>query len=261
MSNRLKDSLKSYLAAGTTAIKSKLIIMAEDVGYQLDRTGSTYIDTAFARSILGFKYIADRPGTTGTRGLIGVTINPNVPDSCAGPYPEVLGKSTSVPQSQLYNLYRFRLFPDSINSIGRISPTYNVASMGVDIESLRPAVDSPPGSPVRRFLKGAMDFVDGLITSITSNTGIIPTEYSLSQNYPNPFNPSTKISFSLPKQGIVTLKLYDVLGKEVMTLVNEQKPAGIYEIHFNASNLASGAYFYRIESGDFKDIKRMILIK
>jgi hypothetical protein len=83
----------------------------------------------------------------------------------------------------------------------------------------------------------------------------------LSQNYPNPFNPTTKISFSIPVQSKVMLKIYDVLGKEVMTLVNDVKSAGSYELEFNASNLASGAYFYKISAGQFSDIKRMMLIK
>lgn len=261
MSNVLKDSLKSYLAAGTTLLKSKLIIMGEDVGYHLDRTGSTYLDTTFARGSLGFRFIADRPGSLGTRGLIGVTINPNVADSTAGTWPDVLGKSLSVPDLQLYNLYKFRLYPDSMNAIGRISPTYNVSVMGIDIESLRPTSDSPNGQTIRRFVKGAMDFVDGLITSAEQTSTLIPDRYTLSQNYPNPFNPTTKINFSIPKNGIVTLKVYDVLGKEVMTLINEQKAAGSYEVVFNAGNLASGAYFFRMQSGEFSEIKRMMLIK
>ena len=99
-------------------------------------------------------------------------------------------------------------------------------------------------------------------TGITNlNTGIVPDKFALSQNYPNPFNPSTKINFSLPKQGFVTLKIYDVLGKEVKTLVNELKSAGSYSVDFNASNLSSGVYFFRMESGGFNEIKRMMLIK
>ncbi|MBS1551618.1 MAG: T9SS type A sorting domain-containing protein [Bacteroidetes bacterium] len=148
-----------------------------------------------------------------------------------------------------------------MNAIGRISPTYNVSVMGIDIESLRPTSDSPNGQTIRRFVKGAMDFVDGLITSAEQTSTLIPDRYTLSQNYPNPFNPTTKINFSIPKNGIVTLKVYDVLGKEVMTLINEQKAAGSYEVVFNAGNLASGAYFFRMQSGEFSEIKRMMLIK
>ncbi len=264
VSNVVKDSIKAYLNSGgtTTATKSKLVILAEDIGYQLDRTGSTYLDTTFFRTVLGCQYIADRPGTSGNRGLIGVTTNPNMADSTVGTFPDVLKKSLSAPVGQLYSLYKFRLFPDSLNGIGRIGTNYNISTMGVDVESLRPAFDSPPGSPVNRLLTGAINFVDGLLTDISpSNPNTIPLTYSLSQNYPNPFNPTTKINFSIPKQGLVTLKIYDVLGKEVMTLVNETKSIGNYEVEFSGINLASGAYFYRIEAGEFTDIKRMILIK
>ena len=89
----------------------------------------------------------------------------------------------------------------------------------------------------------------------------IPREYKLAQNYPNPFNPSTKISFALPKAGNVELKIYDILGREVMTLVNEFRTAGSYTVDFNAANLASGVYFYRIKSGDFTNTKKMVLMK
>ena len=101
------------------------------------------------------------------------------------------------------------------------------------------------------------------------NTGVgvnpagstVPQVYSLSQNYPNPFNPTTKINFALPKQGLVTLKIYDILGREVRTLVNEIKTAGNYTVDFNASEFASGVYFYRLQSEGFTDIKKMMLVK
>ena len=83
----------------------------------------------------------------------------------------------------------------------------------------------------------------------------------MSQNYPNPFNPVTNIKFDIPKQGHVTLKIYDVLGKEVANLVNEVKVPGSYVINFNGNNLASGVYYYRIEAGSFVEVKKMILIK
>jgi hypothetical protein len=104
-------------------------------------------------------------------------------------------------------------------------------------------------------------FVIDLLTgtqNISSNT---PKKYSLSQNYPNPFNPTTKISFDLPKQGFVSLKIYDVLGKEVAKLVNEHRNAGNHIIDFNASYLSSGVYYYRIEAGNFVETKKMLLIK
>ncbi|MCX6157034.1 MAG: YCF48-related protein [Ignavibacteriae bacterium] len=99
----------------------------------------------------------------------------------------------------------------------------------------------------------------GGLTSI--NTIESPLKYSLSQNYPNPFNPVTNINFSLPKQEMVSLKIYDVLGREVRTLVNEVKSAGHFSVDFNASEFSSGVYFYRLESEGFSNIKRMLLIK
>jgi len=83
----------------------------------------------------------------------------------------------------------------------------------------------------------------------------------LLQNYPNPFNPTTKISFDVPKTGFVSLKVYDVLGKEVANLVNGVRNPGSYIVDFNASHLSSGVYFYRIEAGEFTQVKKMLLIK
>jgi len=85
--------------------------------------------------------------------------------------------------------------------------------------------------------------------------------FTLSQNYPNPFNPSTKIKFVIPKLSFVNLKVYDVLGREVAILVNEEKPAGEYEIKFDGSKLASGIYFYKLRTGNFTDTKKFILLK
>ena len=87
------------------------------------------------------------------------------------------------------------------------------------------------------------------------------TTFSLSQNYPNPFNPSTKISYSIKEEGLVTLKVYDILGTEITTLVNENKPAGNYEAEFDASQLPSGMYIYKLQSGSFSDVKKMLLTK
>lgn len=86
-------------------------------------------------------------------------------------------------------------------------------------------------------------------------------QYRLEQNYPNPFNPTTHLEFEISKLGFVSLKVFDVLGKEVKTLVSEIKPAGFYEVEFDGSNLASGIYFYKLESGNFIHTKRMILLK
>ena len=90
---------------------------------------------------------------------------------------------------------------------------------------------------------------------------LLPTSFSLSQNYPNPFNPTTKIKYSIPGERKVILKVYDVLGRDVATLVNEVKQPGNYEVEFNGSEYSSGIYFYKLEAGSFIQVKKMILLK
>ncbi len=101
----------------------------------------------------------------------------------------------------------------------------------------------------------------GTLTGVNQTHSGTPVTFALNQNYPNPFNPSTTIKFQLPKQAYVTIKVYDILGRLVATLVNENKEAGFYNVNFDASNLASGLYIYKIEAGDFTDTKKMMLIK
>ena len=99
------------------------------------------------------------------------------------------------------------------------------------------------------------------VTSVNKAKNNLPTEYALVQNYPNPFNPSTTIEYAIPERSNVTIKVFDILGREVAILVNEEKKAGNYKIDFNASNLTSGIYFYKIEAGKFKETKKLILLK
>ena len=106
-----------------------------------------------------------------------------------------------------------------------------------------------------------------IITNYSPSTGIDDENYSapnqiiLEQNYPNPFNPATKIKFSIPESSITVIKIYNAVGSEVATLLNEVKQPGTYEVSFNAVDLSSGAYFYSIETDNFREVKKMILIK
>lgn len=101
----------------------------------------------------------------------------------------------------------------------------------------------------------------GAVTRVTNNQTLVSNEYSLSQNYPNPFNPVTKIDFSIPKNGLVTIKIYDILGKEVDVILNKEFVAGRYSVDFDGTKLSSGVYFYKLISGNYTDTKKMILIK
>lgn len=113
-----------------------------------------------------------------------------------------------------------------------------------------------------RLFEAAIEWVMDAATSVDGqHTANTPSKFSLSQNYPNPFNPTTIISYNLPKSDYVELKVYDMLGREISTLVNEQKSAGKYDVKFDASGLASGMYFYKIITNDFRQIKKMMLVR
>jgi hypothetical protein len=123
------------------------------------------------------------------------------------------------------------------------------------------------------ILKGAVlngdEYGDTTLVGIEENKSDIPTKFALSQNYPNPFNPSTTIKYSIPRSirrgehsvSQTTLKVFDILGREVATLVNKQQKAGNYEVIFDASNLSSGVYFYRLQSGSFVETKKIVLLR
>jgi len=98
-------------------------------------------------------------------------------------------------------------------------------------------------------------------TGVKKSDNLVPMKYSLEQNYPNPFNPSTVIKYSIPKAQVVTLKIFNVLGQEVATLINKQQIAGNYEVSFNASKLSSGVYIYQLNAGSFSYSKKMMLLK
>lgn len=100
-----------------------------------------------------------------------------------------------------------------------------------------------------------------VLVGVNGNNNELPTVYKLYNNYPNPFNPSTTIKYDIPKNGFVKMEVFDILGKEVSRLVNEQLSAGRYEVTWDASNYASGTYFYKLETESFTDIKKMILVK
>lgn len=131
------------------------------------------------------------------------------------------------------------------------------------------------GTTLKRIKKQADDF--GLIVGegglsiafardSTAFTAVVDeqqvvTQYSLSQNYPNPFNPSTKIKYAVPFASYITLKVYDLLGNEIATLVNEEKTTGVYEVEFRGEGMTSGIYFYKITAGNYSETKKLMLLK
>lgn len=140
-----------------------------------------------------------------------------------------------------------------------INSTYNYRSSFVfptpRIDTVTVTVSNPVNSISKTW------FVNVVQDPTSVEDESIPTEYSLAQNYPNPFNPSTTIKYTIPKQSQVTLKLFDVLGNEIASLVDEQKSIGTYSVDFNADQFSSGIYFYSLRAGNFSAVKKMTLIK
>ncbi len=126
-------------------------------------------------------------------------------------------------------------------------PKASVMAAGNNLEALRTAIQAS-----RTKYTVLTDVED------ESSTPVI---FNLAQNYPNPFNPTTKISFSIPESGIVNLKIYDLLGGEVAELINSEMKTGNHSINFDASNLSSGMYFYKIETGSYSQTRKMMLLK
>ena len=137
----------------------------------------------------------------------------------------------------------------------------NVMVVNTSYEALR--MFSPPDGPNSYTTNSPVqiDVDNGTVVSVNQITNTVPSEYSLEQNYPNPFNPSTIINFSISESEFVTMKIYNALGEEVFTVVNEFLNAGTYNVNFNAENLAAGMYVYKMTAGNFTSSKKMLLLK
>ena len=118
------------------------------------------------------------------------------------------------------------------------------------------SVEGVVGSP-----REPVELFGEVATSSEEITNGLPVAFELNQNYPNPFNPTTQIDFALPEASDVRLEIYNVIGQRVSILVNEQRTAGYHNVTFDASSLASGVYFYRIQAGSFVKTQKMMLVK
>ena len=228
-----------------------------NLSYTYNTTGGpdTWVTTALISSDKYSFYAIDNDGTAG-----GFGVNDDNGFTDAEKWQALsngISKSTAGPTdiSHVIGGGPFNISPGDTIDVGF------VIGAGLTLEDLRTIVSNARAK-----------YAEILVTDVEENKPTSPTEFSLAQNYPNPFNPTTKIKYSIPSTGtsslstsggmkFIQLKVYDILGNEVATLVNEEKPAGEYEVEFNASKLPSGIYFYRLKAGNFIQTKKMILIK
>jgi hypothetical protein len=135
----------------------------------------------------------------------------------------------------------------TVDNLGSTEPTASTALVKY----------TSTGSPV----SVAVNFSLSSATSVETNLSAQPEGFTLSQNYPNPFNPSTTINYAIQRPGMVILKMYNIVGQEIQTLVNEYQAAGNYQVTVNAQNLSSGVYFYRLQSNSTLLMRKMILLR
>jgi len=221
---------------------------------------SRNIDTLYESNIMEFVGDDYHSGLNRIKGWL-------IPDSVYQS-PRCLYDSTIFYPYNYY--YRFYFFPslDTFDLRGETLVLTNISTDCLDFGYTRTfRITKNDGLLERSFsLFNFFDwsFTDKFIKEEVSGIKIdenIPQEFTLYQNYPNPFNPSTKIKYALSSRQYATLKAYDVLGNEVATLVNEEKPAGNYEVEFDAAGLPSGVYFYQLKAGSFIETKKMIFLR
>ena len=168
-------------------------------------------------------------------------------------------------QSQILDAQNFRLSSSNFSlDYARFGSGFIQANSGnINLCGIVGEVFNTPGSSENfNCSNGLMFFGDIFITDVVENLDqTIPDHFELHQNYPNPFNPSTKIKYSIPEESNVNLTIYNILGQSVKVIISEYQKAGNYEIVFNAVNLTSGFYIYRITAGNFISTKMMLLLK
>gem|GEM_PF-64659 len=256
--------IRSFLNNG-----GKLFVSGSEIAWDLDYKG-TSSDKDFIWNYLKTKYLDDAPfGVAGVyyqaeptnnvlftdipsfffdNGTHG-TINVKYPDVIDG----INGGTDFLKYSDLDTTSGYAAVLYSGNFPQSIQPG-KIALIGFPFETIYP-------QEIRyQLMNKLLNFFDYTV-STNQNYSDIPNHYSLTQNYPNPFNPTTKLSYSIAQSGLVTLKVYDVLGTEIETLINEEKAAGSFELSWDASYLPSGVYFYRLQAEDFTETKKMILLK
>jgi hypothetical protein len=152
------------------------------------------------------------------------------------------------------NVKTYAGVPDSITLNSVVSATVPYATYTVTVTG---AENGGPRTHTRTWT-----LVVANIVGVSNNQNLEPYIFALNQNYPNPFNPTTLINYSIAKQSLVSLRVFDILGREVAALVNnELRQQGDYEVTFNGENLPSGIYYYKLTAGDYTDVRKMILMK
>jgi len=247
------NNLQSYLDNG-----GNLLMSGQNIGEDIFEPGgqsqfaqsffNNYLHSNYVSSIgpsFFFTGISNDPITGGFPGFSLKNVYTMSPDEIS-PY-----DANTTP------IIQFNAGP-KINSIKADNGEYRVVYLGIGLEQIN---DNTNWGIVDSLMYRSVQWLTEGIVLDNPVEGSVPSAYTLEQNYPNPFNPTTTIAYSIPKESQVRLKIYDVMGKEIVELVNGKQSTGSYNVEFNAATLASGTYFYKLIAGDFISVKKMVLLK
>jgi|MudIll2142460700_1097286.scaffolds.fasta_scaffold02347_2 hypothetical protein len=243
------DNLQNYLDQG-----GNLLLAAHNLGSDIfEAGGQSQFAQSFFNNYMHSNYVADFGGGYVLSGVAGDPITDGLYAAINSVYPRSPDEITA------FDAFTTPIFVfgtgTKINSVKADNGNHKVVYFGFAFEQLNDAtiIDS--------LVKRSVNWLTAGIVLDNPVEGIVPAEYTLEQNYPNPFNPSTTITYSIPKESQVSLKIYDVMGSEVVELVNGRQSAGSYNIEFDASSVASGTYFYKLMADEFISVKKMVLLK
>ncbi|NLH62206.1 MAG: T9SS type A sorting domain-containing protein [Ignavibacteriales bacterium] len=258
ISDAEKVKIADYLDNG-----GKLFISGSEIAYDLEGSGSAASgDITFLRNYLRAKYVMDNSNSKVVAGADGTVFSglSNIVYGLTGygsPYVEDYPDAIDTVNGSQIMLKYSTLTNAGIaytGAFGNPNKTGQVVYFAFPFETVGYATD-------RTNLMSAVFNYFGISTDVENHVLTPEVGYSLEQNYPNPFNPSTVISYSLPQKQHVTIKVYDIMGKEITKLVDEEKGPGKFLVEFNAADLASGVYFYQLTTNDFSSVRKLILMK
>ncbi len=244
------DNLKDYLDQG-----GNLLLAAHNLGADIFETGGqSLFAQSFFNNYLHSNYLNNFGGSYILTGIPGDPIGDGMVMALNSVYTRSPDEISPYDASTT-PIAQFGASGPKINSVKASTGNHKVVYFGFAFEQLNDVTVAD--SLVKRSVKW---LTDGIVLD-NPVEGSVPSEYTLEQNYPNPFNPKTIIEFKVSNTAPVTIKVYDLIGREVAVLVNEVKQPGIYRVTFDGENLASGVYFYKMIAGDFSSVKKMNLLK
>ncbi|MFZ2863664.1 MAG: T9SS type A sorting domain-containing protein [Ignavibacteriaceae bacterium] len=240
--------LENYLNDG-----GNLLITGQNIGSDIFGTsGGSQFAQDFYHNYLHANYVADVSNLFIIKGIPGDIISNGVQIIANAVYPRSLDIISPRDTSAVSFLQYFN--GPNIAGIRAIADNYRIIYMVAGFEQINEqAIRDTLASRCLNWLSENVVGID--------DQGSLPLAFDLKQNYPNPFNPSTKIAFTLSEKSLTTLKVYDILGNEIITLINEEKPAGTYEVNFDASKLSSGVYLYKLQSNGLVQTRKMLMLK